>query len=155
MARAFFTTNVLSLGYLYTLFENEKSFFAGYFNLYLMDVRTGVESEGLQIKEEADITAPLPNFGVIGAFRFNPWLQLDGGLGYFALNTSGFGGRLSNLFARFNFRIWRWFSVSIGYERFELRVNFQEEQVNTLVEYDFRGPAFGKSRIHGAALRQL
>ena len=108
-----------------------------------MDVRTGVQSEGLRVNLEADITAPLPNFGVIGAFRLKPWLQLDGGLGYFALYTSGFGGRLSNLSARFNFRIWRWFSASIGYERFELRVSFREENVNTLVEYDFRGPSFG------------
>ncbi len=143
ISRAFFTTRVFSLGYMYTLVDNPSTFLGGYFNLYFMSVATGIKSDGLRINEQADITAPLPNFGILGSFKLSDRWQIDSNLGYFSLNMADFGGRLSNFSVHFVYRPWRWLGLSFGYEKFELRVKFKEELVNTIVEYDFQGPAFG------------
>ena len=142
-SRAFFNTRVFSLGYMYTLVDNPNTFLGGYFNLYIMSVATGMRSDGLRINERADITAPLPNFGILGSFRLSPRWQIDGNLGYFSLNMADFGGRLSNFSVGFIYNPLEWLGLSFGYEKFELRVTFKEKLVNTIVEYDFHGPAFG------------
>jgi hypothetical protein len=142
-SRAFFNTRVFSMGYVYTLVENPNTFLGAYFNLYIMGVATGIRSDGLRINEQADVTAPLPNFGILGSFNLSPRCQIDSKLGYFSLNMPDFGGRLSNFSVNFIYYPWKWLGLSFGYEKFELRVNFEEELVNTIVEYHFRGPAFG------------
>lgn len=140
---SFFRTKVVSLGYLFTLIENSNAFLGCYFNIYLMNVRTGVKSEFFKFDEEVGITAPVPALGVLGLFKITPWLHLDTGVGYFSLNTRNFGGRVNNLTARLNFYPWRWLGVNLGYQEFDVEVYFPSDNVNTIIEYHFIGPTAG------------
>jgi hypothetical protein len=144
---AFFNTQVVSIGYLYTLASTPTALFAGYFNIYLMDVNTGLRSDGLKFSKEAGLLAPLPDFGVIASFAVTPWLQLDGVVGFFTLNVSSFSGRLNNLLFQLNFKPKHWLGLTLGYENFIVRVQFPEETVNTVVDYDFKGPSLGVSFV--------
>lgn len=139
----FFNTQVVSLGYLYALADTPTALFAGYLNVYLMDVSTGLKAEGLKYEENFGLLAPIPELGVIGVFKINSWLQIDSAIGFFALNTGNFDGRLNSLLFQLNFKPKKWFGITLGYEQFIVRVSFPEEAINTAIDYDFKGPSLG------------
>lgn len=151
LAESFFSTRVFSAGYLYTLASTPSAFFATYFNLYVLDVSAGLKADAsvglkanaIEYNQEIGITAPLPEVGVIGSFELAPWMQLNGGLGFFVLNTGNFGGQLNNLYLQFELIPLKWLRPALGYEQFVVKVRFPEGGVNTVVDYNFKGPTLG------------
>jgi len=41
----------------------------------------------------------------------------------------------------------RWLGISLSYQEFDVRCLFPEDKVNTVVDYNFRGPSVGLSFI--------
>ncbi|MBE9490207.1 MAG: hypothetical protein IMY67_07950 [Bacteroidetes bacterium] len=65
---AYFNTRVISVGYLLTVLRDSKVFLGTYFNVYVMDIGTGVYTSERIIDEDINFVAPLPNFGIIASF---------------------------------------------------------------------------------------
>lgn len=145
--KSHFNTQVISAGYLLSVLRDHNAFFGVYFNLYFMFLETGVNSDLGEINSNVELVAPLPNFGIVASFRLTKWLNLNGGVGFFSLNTSGFGGSLHNFDVSLMFKPLRWLGISLSYQEFNVRVTFLSDDINTTVDYNFRGPAMGLSFI--------
>lgn len=143
----YFNTRVLSAGYLLSLLQDPHSFLGAYFNLYFMNIETGVRSDIGNIDLKTGITAPLPNFGLVAAFSLTKWLSLDGNIGFFSLNTDSFGGNIYSVKASAIFKPIRWMGISVSYQEFDVKVFFISNDIETKIEYNFRGPAVGLSFI--------
>ena len=144
-SRAYFNTQVVSTGYLLSLKRDPNAFLGAYFNLYLMWLKTGVNSDIKNIDAEVSYAAPLPNFGIVAMFKLTNWLYLDGNVGFFSLKVNDFDGTLFDFSVRLNFKPTKWFGLSVSYQEFDIRVGFPYESIYTTVDYNFRGPAFGVS----------
>ncbi len=145
-AMTYFNTQVLSVGYMYTILKDDPDAFLGvYFNIYIMNLDTGIKSDIGDINSKVNVTIPLPNFGIVGMFKLNNWLHLDGEIGYFALHTESFGGSIFTLNGSLVFRVARWLGISLSYQEFNVMAFFPTDGINTEVNYNFRGPALGVS----------
>lgn len=139
----YFNTQVISGGYLLSILKDPKSFLGAYFNVYLLILNTGVKSEIGNINERVELLAPLPNFGLVAMFRLAKWVDLNANVGFFSLYTPTFGGSIYELNVGLNFKPIRWLGLTLSYQEFDIRVFFPAKYINTVVEYNFRGPALG------------
>ena len=146
-ATMFFNTYVLSTGYLLTILNAPKSFLGVYFNVFIMGLSSGILSDMDDYNPEFAFTAPLPNFGLVMTFELTKWLNLYGEVGFFSLHSKTYGGALYNLTARATFDITRWFGLSISYKEFDVNVFLPQDNINIIVDYNFRGPSFGASFV--------
>lgn len=148
---AYFNTNVFSFGYLLTILRDSRVFLGAYFNIFFMDLATGVYTENNIIDEKLEYLLPLPNFGLIANFELLPWLYFDASLGFFALDLkdSDFAGSVYNLNGALVFKPLHWFGVSVSYEMFNVdfsdRFDVGDTYIPYSIKYHFSGPAVGLS----------
>ncbi len=141
----YFNTQVISAGYLFSVLRQPNSFLGFYFNVYFMFLETGVKSDQGTINSNVELIAPLPNFGLVASFKLNKWLYLNGDVGFFSLHTSTFGGSLHNFNLSLMARPIHWLGITLSYQEFDVRMEFPSDDINTVVDYNFRGPAIGLS----------
>jgi len=140
---AYFNTQVVSVGYLLSLKQDPNAFLGAYFNVYIMSLETGIQSDIGNINEKVKYAAPLPNFGLVAMFNLKKWLTLDANVGFFSLRLDDFDGTLYDFCGRLVFKPVKWFGINMSYQVFDIRVIFPYEDVNTTIDYNFRGPALG------------
>ncbi len=140
---AFFNTQVISAGYLLSILKNPNAFLGFYFNLYVMNLSTGVIYNNTDHELNTNIIAPFPNFGLIASFKLTKMLYLDGTMGYFTINTNTFGGSVSTFDISLIFKPVRWLGINLSYKQFDVNVFFLENSIKTTLDYNFRGPSVG------------
>lgn len=140
---AYLNTQVISAGYLLSVMETPNVYLSAYFNLYFMQLKTGVNSDIGNIHGKVSFTAPLPNFGVIADFRFKPWLSFNTKIGFFSLNTEEFKTSIFSFNAAFCFKPLDWLGITVSYQEFDIELYFPANQINTTINYNYRGPGLG------------
>lgn len=145
--KAHFNTQVISAGYLLSVLRDPNAFLGFYFNLYFMFLETGVKSDVGSISPDVKLAAPLPNVGILASFRLTKWLNLNGGVGFFSLHTSDFGGSLYNFDISLMAKPFHFMGISLSYQEFDVNVEFPSDNINTIIDYNFRGPAIGLTFI--------
>jgi len=140
---AYFNTQVISAGYLFAILKDPQAFLGAYLNVYVMMLNTGIKSNVGDIDLSVRMTAPLPNFGLVAMFKLTNWLNLDADIGFFSLQTKTFGGTIYNLNISLLFQATRWLGFNMSYQEFDVSVFFPSNKINTIVNYNFRGPALG------------
>ena len=129
--------------------RDSRVFFGAYFNIFFMDLATGVYTKENRIDEELDFLLPLPNFGLIANFEITPWLYFDAAVGFFALDlkSSYFSESVYNVNAALVFKPLDWLGLSLSYKMFDVSVSDRYDIGNTYIpytiEYHFSGPAAG------------
>jgi len=143
--KVYFNTQVVSVGYLYSVLKKPDAFLGLYFNVFFMFLDTGVSTKTYAgaNDEQLKLTAPLPNFGVLADFKLNKWLYLNGNIGFFSLSTQGYGGSISSYNAELLAKPVRWLGVSLGYQEFDVNIHAPLDEVTAIVDYNFRGPLAG------------
>ncbi|MDN3641911.1 hypothetical protein QWY87_04320 [Lutimonas halocynthiae] len=142
---AHFNTQVISTGYLYSVLKNPDAHLGFYFNIYLMFLETAVQSAYGYQDLNVELVAPLPNFGILASFKLNKWLYFNGNIGFFALKLEDFGGSLHNLDIAFMAKPVDWLGIDLSYQVFDVMVEFPSDDINTKIDYNFRGPSIGLS----------
>ena len=140
---AYFNTQVFSIGYLLSILKSEESFLGVYFNAYLIDLTTGINSEVLNFDKSVGVFAPLPNFGMLAIFSLKKWLTLSGGMGIFFLNTNGLNGTFVDMNFHLAFKPAKWLSLNIGYQVFNVTAGFPVDNFRAIIDYNFSGPSAG------------
>ena len=143
----FFTTYVYSFGYLLSLLDTKKSFLGIFFNVYMMDIKTGIKSD---FNTNHDLNyrflAPLPNLGLVMNFRFTKWFHLYGEFGTFFINNiNGIGVSVHDMELYANFMPTKWLGLSIGYQGFNVNVTSYVHDYKMDITYSFKGPSAGIS----------
>ena len=144
---AFFNTQVLSAGYLLSILKDPNAFLGAYFNVYIMFIETGFNSTHGELNPNLSFTAPLPSFGLVAMFKINNWFLINGQVGFFNINLPTFGGKMYSFEIAAVFKPAKWLGLSISYQEFDVTVYFPSDKVNSTIDYNFRGPAFGISLI--------
>lgn len=139
----YFNTNVISLGYIFTVVSDSKSFLGAYANVYLMNLSTGVKASGERVSEDVKFLAPLPNFGLLAMFRVTDWMNFTGKFGMFYLRIDDFSGKINDVSLSADFKVYKWLGVNLSYKVFDVSLLIYEKKIKTILEYNFRGPSLG------------
>ena len=129
---SFFDTGVYSLSYSYSILFNQSAEVGLLVGLSVQDIGLGLKSNLGQeiIEEETGITAPLPLFGVMGAYSISDKWSLRGGVSYFALDLSlsdeeNLGGEIVSLEASIEYAASKNISFDLRYAFFDLSTRFE------------------------------
>ncbi|UCE89010.1 MAG: hypothetical protein JSW10_12005 [Pseudomonadota bacterium] len=146
-------TRFYDLAYMYTFFEDDRSYVLGSIGLNGLDLRYGFEANGQltiggvsrvgEIKEEANVFAPLPLFGLDFLYSFTPkWL--------IATRVALVGGRYQDVTAgvlrtdvRARYRFNRRLGAVLGITYFDADVKIEDDQERIDVNYGYNGGFFG------------
>ena len=142
---SFFNTQVLSVGYLLTIVQKKHAFLGAYFNVYFMNLSTGFKARTADIDLKLGITLPLPSFGFAAIFPVNNWFSIHANAGYFGLSFKDLGGGITSFELALEFKPIRWLGLNLSYQTFDINIYDIEKGIDFIVDYNFKGPAFGVS----------
>ncbi len=137
----YFNTQVFSGGYLFSILRDPHAFLGVYFNVFVIFLKTGVKSDVGNIDLGFNLGAPLPNLGLLAVFKLSQWLQFNADVGFFSLSTKNFGGSIYDLDVGLTFKVAKFLGLSIAYQEFDVSIYFPNNEINTVVDYNFRGPS--------------
>lgn len=105
----------------------------------LMDIKTSISAPIIGEESEA-IIAPLPVLGLRAAYAFNPNFILNTSADFFYLEYEEYMGRLLDVNVNFEYYFWDHFSLSIGYNFFDVEVTYESDRRDLDFGYSFHGP---------------
>lgn len=142
-SQIYFNTQMFSFGYLLSLLKKQEVFLGVYFNIIVMYLNLGVQSDIGNIDAPDEPLLPFPNFGLVAHFKLKNWLFLNGSVGFFGFRVKAMDESFYDFTIGLEFKPKTWFGISIGYQEFDVKALFPEENINVEVDYNFRGPAIG------------
>ena len=139
----YFKTNIFSLGYLLSILKSRKSYLAAYFNVYVMDLRMGMQSNIKKHDHSYELLMPLPDIGLVMQFELADWFRLGGNVGFFYINNiNDIGGSINEVNVYAAFAPNKWLAFSLGFNMFNVRVKEKlENDFKIEADYNFIGPS--------------
>ncbi|MEP9357137.1 hypothetical protein [Sphingomonas sp. KR3-1] len=87
------------------------------------------------------VLAPLPTIGAYGALGIAPRLMLTARADWLSIKIDDYKGRLWNVQAELNYRLFRNVGIGVMYRYVDYRLDADKEKWNGSVRYRFNGPA--------------
>lgn len=87
------------------------------------------------------VLAPLPTVGAYGAVRLVPRLMLTGRVDWLQLKIDDYKGRLWNVQAELNYRLFKNVGIGVMYRYVDYRLDADKEKWTGSMSYRFNGPA--------------
>jgi hypothetical protein len=143
----YLNTNVLSAGYLLSILRLPKVNLGAYFNVYLMKINMGINSDRDYFNSQTKMLAPLPNFGLISQFMIRDWFNIDAGIGFFSLKVDEYKGSIFTLEIALIFKPLQWLGISLSYQEFDVVIDYFPKDIDANLEYNYRGPSLGLSLV--------
>jgi hypothetical protein len=137
---SYFNTNVYSLGYMYDIFDDDRSRLGLFANFYILTVASGISSNAEQLNENFTVTAPLPNFGAQAYYKINDWFGVSGLFSLFFLSVGDYAGSIHTLGGQMDFYLLRWLEAGLGYYLFNINLEVSKTQFTGLFDYLYKGP---------------
>ena len=145
---SFFDMNIVSLNYSYSLIFDEKKELAFAMGLSVQDIKFGIfGNAGLGIiASESGITAPLPTFGLRGAYAFtDKWIGRFG-IGILSLDLAlsdedELGGEVLQANASVQHNTFENVHFALSYNYFDVRFDYTTDLRTTSIGYQYHGPA--------------
>ncbi len=131
--------SIYKLAYGYEFVQNERSWFAGSFGLFIGDLGLRIEDVTTGGFEAGDITAPLPVLGIRGGYAItDKWVISYSGEAFF-LEFDKYEGDIYDAFASIEYRFTERFAVSAGYNYVTVSVDIDDQDLNADLDYRFSG----------------
>jgi hypothetical protein len=132
-----FDLDLYKLTYSYSFIQDDRLDLAGSFGFYVMPITVGIEAgRGVTKKNIEDFTAPLPAAGLRMDIVIVPKWYLRYQSQFFYLEIDKFTGSLIQSSVALEFRPWKQFSIGLGVDDFNLKIEADGEDYPTL---DFKG----------------
>lgn len=142
---SFFDIEVMDLTYGYTLIHNEKWDLEASVGLSLQKIGIGIQGAALGVlREEVEVTVPLPTFGFSGMYALTDKLLLGGRLGIFTieldLDSSNIGGSVIDAQLTLLHQTFKNVGFGIGANYFKVNVDYEDDDLHVDAKYDYIGP---------------
>ena len=123
------------------MFRNEgRSFLGASAGLYIADIGTQFAGPlGLVDREKNDITAPLPVFGLRGAWQMSERWALRGSAELFVFEYDAFDGSLYDVFAGVDYSMTEKLSLGLGFNSVRFDLGFDDDRLHGAVDWSYAG----------------
>jgi hypothetical protein len=143
-----FAFDVFELAYDYTLLRRPDYEIAGSFGVHYTSIEADLEAEfvapgpggSVRVRDEADVDAPLPVAGLRTTVHLGRQFWLDATAQYFYLSIDKYSGSIQDFRLSVTWQPRRWMGVGIGYNRFAVDVNVDDDQDSGKLDWMYRGP---------------
>ncbi|WP_394149308.1 hypothetical protein [Vibrio maritimus] len=144
--------DILRFGYNYKFYDGEDWDWKASIGLHVMNFKVGFGGEiGIRMDDETgtipvkdeeftDLTAPLPNIGLITDYRINDNWHLLGHAQVFALSIENISGLLLDLGAGVEYKFTDDFGLAATYSYYEINVDYGRDFADLDAKFKFYGP---------------
>ncbi len=139
--RAFFNTQIWSVGYMYSFINSEKANLSAFINFFILGFNSGIDIDSRNISERVNFTAPLPSFGYKFNYEIAPKLRFAVSHSFFFLEIGGFAGNINNLRLSLDYEVTSWMRAGLAYSSFILDLSVDAPKLTGDFYIGYRGPA--------------
>ena len=132
-----FDQSIIKLAYRYQFLDRPKFDLRASFGLHMMKINTELATTDGSRSQTADADAPLPVFGIQGAYRFSPKWRVVGSAEWFDVEAGDYKGTFLDALFSIEYKISERYGVGFGFNRFELDVEMDAENFNGEVTITF------------------
>lgn len=136
------TANLVELAYMYSLIQDEKFELAGVIGLHIVDWQSKFDArnpDDSTVNEIAELTAPLPVFGIDVSYLVTPRFVLLWRSEFFAINIGDYGGSLTNTALGLEYYIWKNVGLGLAYNQFSIDVSVDDDRLLGELDYVYKG----------------
>ena len=145
---SYFKANIYAARIGYSFVHTDRIEFGAGAGLHLAKLDVGIKGQvgvgGVApppaIQDSADVLAPLPTFGLFGAYALTRTLSLQAQLSFFALEYEEYDGSIVDTFLALEYRPWEHFGIGAGYNFFDFDLEVTEDRRIDTYDVDFDGP---------------
>ena len=132
-----FDQSIIKLAYRYQFLDRPKFDLRASFGLHMMKINTELATTDGSRSQTVDADAPLPVFGIQGAYRFSPKWRVVGSAEWFDVEAGDYKGTFLDALFSIEYEISERYGVGFGFNRFELDVEMDAENFNGEVTVTF------------------
>jgi hypothetical protein len=147
LAQVDFSADIYAASVGWSFLRDERTELGVGLGLHVADLSAAIRGAGFIgdvavpiAAETADVTAPLPNLRLHGAYAFTPTLALEAGFGWFSLSYDKYDGKLFVGTAALEWRPHENFGVGAGYTWLDVDLDVEEDQFTDNYNFDLKGP---------------
>ncbi len=130
---------VYAASYTWSFLQTNKYEVGLNIGFHITDIALGIRTLNGAVSELEAVTAPLPVFGLTGAYAFTPKLILRSNIGGFYLAIDDFEGSLVNFDLDLEYNMWKYMGFGIGYNFFRLDLDVQADNFRGTAKYQYNG----------------
>ena len=134
-----FDLTVYKLGYSYSFVQNETFDIGASLGVFVMDIGASISAPRLGQVEAQDVIAPLPVFGLRGAYAIAPKWFLRGGVQLFAIEYDEYSGHLLDALVAIDYDVFSWAGVGVGINYVDLGVEVEKSNFTGSADYSYGG----------------
>ncbi|MBT0669512.1 outer membrane beta-barrel protein [Novosphingobium profundi] len=146
--RSGFNSNIYRLTVGYAFIQKPDLEVGGAIGLHATNFRISISGEASVGGSSIDATtrvkkvfAPLPTVGLFATWKIAPRLEAAGRVDYLSLKVGDYDGKLVNVQAGVNYRVFDHVSLGIAYRYVDYRLGVDKEYWDGRVRYKLNGPA--------------
>jgi hypothetical protein len=132
-----FNQDVIKLAYRFRFIDRPRAWLSGSFGLHTLQLATSIRAFDGSLTSEQDADAPLPVFGVQGAYRFGEKWSFQGSTEWFDVQTGDFKGTFLDAILSLEHQTFDRFSLGFGLNRFNLDIESGDENLRGIVEVTY------------------
>ncbi len=138
-----FNTQVYKINYGWVFSHSDTNEWAALIGVHLDQFAAGlaVAGGGPGVSQNSSVTAPLPLLGLEWRHRYSEKWSSKVSLQYFgiSLEDDKYSGHLTDFLAVMDYRLTEHWSLSAGYNRFDLTAKMKTDNLHLKMEYDYNG----------------
>lgn len=131
--------NIYKVAYTWMFRRADRNFLGASAGLYIADIGTRFSGPLGINPESGDITAPLPVFGLRGAWHFAGRWSIRGSAELFLFEYNAFDGEFYDIFAGIDYSITEMFSLGLGYNAVQFDLGFDESSLTGNLDWGYAG----------------
>ncbi|MCK7554141.1 hypothetical protein MKQ70_03600 [Chitinophaga sedimenti] len=153
---AYFNADIFRGSFGYAIFQGSRYEAGLMIGAHVVKTNMGIAltgaGDGLDIKDDYDVTAPMPDAGIWGGFAFAPRWALNAEASYMALKVDDINGNIFSGSVQVNYQVIPSLSAAVGYNMLHLDVDGKRNGLLGDVAWKYNGPSvsvsysFGKKR---------
>lgn len=150
---AYFNADIFRLTYGYAILQGpryEAGLMAGVHVIRTdMGIALTSKEQGVDVKDDYDVTAPLPNVGIWGGYAITPRLAVNGDVSYMSLTVDDVHGDILTGNIQLTYNIAKGFSAALGYSGTRVQMDGERNGLLGDVDWRYHGPSLSVSYAFG------
>ncbi|WP_298708633.1 hypothetical protein [Chitinophaga sp.] len=150
---AYFNTDIFRLSYGYAIFQGAQYEVGLKAGVHVIKTEMGIALTGVgqeyDLKDDFDVTAPLPDVGIWGGYAITPRLSLQGEASYMSLTVDDVHGDILTGGVHVNYNIVKGLDAALGYTGSRIRMEGERDGLIGDVDWRYHGPSLSVSWTFG------
>jgi hypothetical protein len=131
--------NLIKLGYTYSFYHVEEVELGLSLGFHLFDLDINLRADSLNAEESGGALLPLPNLGFRVVYSISPRFQASGTSQFFFIQIGDYRGAMTDFLVALEYRALQNVGVGLGFNRFVLAVDAEDDEFRGSVETIFNG----------------